>query len=107
MKVNNWRQGAGGLFLVGPNDGMSSDMSFFDARGCVATIDRSPGRGVCFVDGAHTRSRGVVDHRNDAGDEPGATLILTFRADASHAFDYLSPAERLFAHAGIALLAAH
>ena len=82
-------------------------MSFRDARGWVATIDRSPGRGVCFVDGAHTRSRGVVEHRNDAGDAPGATLILTFRADASSAFDHMTPAARLFAHAGIALFAAH
>ena len=81
-------------------------MSFYDTRGWVATIDRSPGRGVCFVDGAHTTSRGVVDHRNDAGDAPGATLILTFRADASSAFDDMTPAERLFAHAGIALFAA-
>ena len=82
-------------------------MSFRDARGWVATIDRSPGRGVCFVDGAHTLSRGVVEHRNDAGDAPGATLILTFRADASSAFDDITPAGRLFAHAGIALFAAH
>ena len=82
-------------------------MSFRDARGWVATIDRSAGRGVCFVDGAHTVSRGVVEHRNDAGDAPGATLILTFRADASSAFDDMTPAERLFAHAGIALFAAH
>jgi hypothetical protein len=82
-------------------------MSFRDTRGWVATIDRSPGRGVCFVDGAHTESRGVVEHRNDAGDAPGATLILTFRADASSAFDDMTPAERLFAHAGIALFAAH
>ena len=82
-------------------------MSFFDAHGWVATIDRSPGRGVCFVDGAHTASRGVVEHRNDAGAEPGATLILTFRADASSAFDNMTPAERLFAHAGVALFAAH
>ena len=202
VKVNNWRNGAGGLFLVGPNDGTSSDttcdvlryvkglaakadgadkealeffatqlerwaqartlraelatypagrqgnthrddekedltnrhdyrhrcgeakgfrfagpvifrlalsvlgkrsMSFRDKRGWVATIDRSPGRGVCFVDGAHTHSRGVVEHCNDAGDEPGATLILTFRADASSAFDHMTPAARLFAHAGIAL----
>ena len=42
-----------------------------------------------------------------AGDTPGATLILTFRADASSAFDDMTPAERLFAHAGIALFAAH
>ena len=82
-------------------------MSFRDTRGWVATIDRSPGRGVCFVDGAHTESRGVVEHRNDAGDAPGATLILTFRADASSAFGDMTPAERLFAHAGIALFAAH
>jgi hypothetical protein len=81
-------------------------MSFYDTRGWVATIDRSPGRGVCFVDGAHTRSRGVVEHCNDAGDAPGATLILTFRADASFAFDDMTPAERLFAHAGVALFAA-
>ena len=82
-------------------------MSFQDARGRIATIDRSPGRGVCFVDGAHTSSRGVVEHRNDAGNAPGVTLILTFRADASSAFDDMTPAERLFAHAGIALFAAH
>ena len=82
-------------------------MSFRDKRGWVATIDRSAGRGVCFVDGAHTHSRGVVEHCNDAGDTPGATLILTFRADASSAFDDMTPAERLFAHAGIALFAAH
>ena len=82
-------------------------MSFRDKRGWVATIDRSPGRGVCFVDGAHTYLRGVVEHCNDAGDAPGATLILTFRADASSAFGDMTPAERLFAHAGIALFAAH
>ena len=81
-------------------------MSFRDARGWVATVDRSPGRGVCFVDGAHTHSRGVVEHCNDAGDAPGATLILTFRADASSAFDHMTPAARLFAHAGVALFAA-
>jgi hypothetical protein len=71
------------------------------------TIPRAGGRGVLFVDGAHTHSRGIVKHRNDAGDAPGATLILTFRADASSAFDDMTPAERLFAHAGIALFAAH
>ena len=42
-----------------------------------------------------------------AGDAPGATLILTFRADPSSAFGHMTPAERLFAHAGIALFAAH
>ena len=47
--------------------------------------------------------RGVVEHRNDAGDAPGATLILTVRRDASNAFNHMSEAERLFAHAGIAL----
>ena len=81
-------------------------MSFKDDRGWVATIERSPGLGVCFVDGAHTLSRGVVEHRNDAGDEPGTTLILTFRADPSSAFGHMSEAERLFAHAGVALFQA-
>ena len=37
------------------------------------------------------------------GYAPGATLILTVRRDASNAFNHMSEAERLFAHAGIAL----
>ena len=78
-------------------------MSFRDARGWVATIDRSPGRGVCFVDGAHTGSRGVVEHCNDAGDAPGATLIVTLRRHRTSAFAHMSEAQRLFAHTGIAL----
>ena len=41
-----------------------------------------------------------------AGDAPGATLILTFRADPSSAFGHMTPAERLFAHAGVALFQA-
>ena len=78
-------------------------MSFLDANGLVATIERGPGRGVAFVDGAHTVQRGVVKHRNDDGGESGVTLIITFRADTSSAFKDLSPAERLFAHTGLAV----
>ena len=56
-----------------------------------------------FVDGAHTRERGIVMHRNDAGAEAGATLIVTFRRHVSSAFANLSEAERLFVQTGIAL----
>ena len=78
-------------------------MSIFDIDGHLVTIPRVGGRGVLFVDGAHTRSRGIVKHRNDAGDAPGATLIVTLRRHRSSAFDHMSEAQRLFAHTGIAL----
>ena len=42
-------------------------------------------------------------HRNDAGAEAGATLIVTFRRHVSSAFANLSEAERLFVQTGIAL----
>ena len=78
-------------------------MSFHDIDGHLVTIQRGPGRGVLFVDGAHTRERGIVMHRNDAGAEAGATLIVTFRRHVSSAFADLSEAERLFVQTGIAL----
>ena len=78
-------------------------MSFHDKDGHLVTIPRGPGRGVLFVDGAHTRERGIVMHRNDAGAEAGATLIVTFRRHVSSAFANLSEAERLFVQTGIAL----
>ena len=78
-------------------------MSIFDKSGFLVTIPRAGGRGVLFVDGAHTRSRGIVKHRNDAGDAPGATLIVTLRRHRTTAFNHLSEAQRLFAHTGIAL----
>ena len=78
-------------------------MSFHDKDGHLVTIQRGPGRGVLFVDGAHTRERGIVQHRNDAGAEAGATLIVTFRRHVSSAFADLSEAERLFVQTGIAL----
>ena len=78
-------------------------MSFHDIDGHLVTIQRGPGRGVLFVDGAHTRERGIVMHRNDAGAEAGATLIVTFRRHVSSAFANLSEAERLFVQTGIAL----
>ena len=34
---------------------------------------------------------------------PGATLVVTLRADVSSAFDHMTPVGRLYAHAGIAL----
>ena len=78
-------------------------MSFFDIDGHLVTIPRGPGRGVLFVDGAHTEERGIVKHRNDAGAEAGVTLIVTFRRHVSSAFADLSEAERLFVQTGIAL----
>ncbi len=78
-------------------------MSFHDIDGHLVTIPRGPGRGVLFVDGAHTMERGIVKHRNDAGAEAGATLIVTFRRHVSSAFADLSEAERLFVQTGIAL----
>jgi hypothetical protein len=78
-------------------------MSIHDKRGHLVTLPRTTGTGVVFVAGAHTRQRGIVKHRNDAGTAPGATLIVTLRADVSNAFERMSPVERLFAHAGIAL----
>ena len=78
-------------------------MSFHDIDGHLVTIPRGPGRGVLFVDGAHTMERGIVKHRNDAGAEAGATLIVTFRRHVSSAFAELSEAERLFVQTGIAL----
>ena len=78
-------------------------MSFHDIDGHLVTIQRGPGRGVLFVDGAHTEERGIVKHRNDAGAEAGATLIVTFRRHVSSAFADLSEAERLFVQTGIAL----
>ena len=78
-------------------------MSIFDKSGHLVTIPRAGGRGVLFVDGAHTGARGIVKHRNDAGAEAGATLIVTFRRHVSSAFADLSEAERLFVQTGIAL----
>ena len=78
-------------------------MSFHDKDGHLVTIPRGPGRGVLFVDGAHTEERGIVKHRNDAGAEAGATLIVTFRHHVSSAFAHLSEAQRLFVQTGIAL----
>ena len=78
-------------------------MSFHDIDGHLVTIPRGPGRGVLFVDGAHTALRGIVKHRNCAGDEAGATLIFTFRRHVSSAFAHLSEAQRLFVQTGIAL----
>ena len=71
--------------------------------GHLVTLPRVTGTGVVFVAGAHTRQRGIVKHQNDAGAAPGATLIVTLRADVSNAFEHMTPVERLFAHAGIAL----
>ena len=78
-------------------------MSIHDKRGHLVTLPRTTGTGVVFVAGAHTRQRGIVKHQNDAGAAPGATLIVTLRADVSDAFKHMTPVERLFAHAGIAL----
>ena len=78
-------------------------MSIHDTRGKLVTLPRATGSGVVFVAGAHTRQRGIVKHQNDAGAAPGATLIVTLRADVSSAFDRMTPVERLYAHAGIAL----
>ena len=79
-------------------------MSFRGAGGgVVATIARGPGRGVAFAHGAHTAERGSVEHQNNAGPAPGVTMILTQRAAPTKAFKSLSPAERLFAHAGLAV----
>ena len=78
-------------------------MSIHDTRGKLVTLPRATGTGVVFVAGAHTRQRGIVKHQNDAGDAPGATLVVTLRADVSSAFGNMTPVERLFAHAGIAL----
>ena len=78
-------------------------MSFYDKDGHLVTIPRGPGRCALFVDGAHTRERGIVKHRNDAGAEAGATLIVTFRRHVSSAFAGFSEAERLFVQTGIAL----
>ena len=78
-------------------------MSIHDKRGKLVTLPRATGSGVVFVAGAHTHQRGIVKHQNDAGPAPGATLIVTLRADVSDAFKHMTPVERLFAHAGIAL----
>ena len=80
-------------------------MSFKDLDGEFLTIARSAAdrRGVVFVDGAHTGERGEVQHRNDAGSEPGLTMIITFRADVTGAFEHMSEVQRLFAHLGLAL----
>ena len=78
-------------------------MSIHDIDGHLVTIPRGPGRGVLFVDGAHTEERGIVKHRNCAGAEAGATFIVTFRHHVSSAFAHLSEAQRLFVQTGIAL----
>ena len=78
-------------------------MSMHDIDGHLVTIPRGPGRGVLFVDGAHTEERGIVKHRNCAGAEAGATFIVTFRHHVSSAFAHLSEAQRLFVQTGIAL----
>ena len=101
---------AAGEVIAGPIDFRAAcsvdggrTMSIHDTRGKLVTLPRATGTGVVFVAGAHTRQRGIVKHQNDAGPAPGATLIVTLRADVSNAFERMSPVERLFAHAGIAL----
>ena len=100
----------GGVLVAGTIDlraalsvGGDREMSIHDKRGHLVTLPRVTGTGVVFVAGAHTRQRGIVKHQNNAGAAPGATLIVTLRADVSSAFDRMTPVERLYAHAGIAL----
>ena len=61
--------------------------------------------GVLFVDGAHAGGYAEVCHRNDAGDDAGMTLIVTFRAEPSTKYKHLTPVERLAALTGIGLFA--
>ena len=77
------------------------DTGFLEKLDCA--VDSRDGNGAVFVDGAHTGERGIVKHRNCAGAEAGATLIVTFRRHVSSAFANLSEAQRLFVQTGIAL----
>ena len=82
-------------------------MSLLDSQGPIATLARSATRrhGVLFVDGAHAGGYAEVCHRNDAGDDAGMTLIVTFRAEPSTKYKHLTPVERLATLTGIGLFA--